>query len=195
MKISPTLVRGGLAAAFVAAAVMTVPGNVEHVAQAFEPSPLDKLVDDAAQRLKTADPVAAFKYRTGGAVDDPVREQHVIDSVVATANAAHVDSSFVRAVFRDQIDATDSLEHSRFAQWKIDPSSAPTDAPDLASSREVIDSLNSAIVDEIAQQWPILHGSTCRTDLEDAKAAAITKEGLDDLYQRALSYAVHRYCG
>ncbi|MGH3641631.1 MAG: chorismate mutase [Mycobacterium sp.] len=169
-------------------------GANEPIAKAEGPGPLAKLVDDAAQRLQTADPVAASKYLTGGAVDDPAREQQVIDSVTKAAIAKHVDPSFVHDVFRDQIDATDSLEHSRFAQWKIDPGSAPRTAPDLSSSRDVINRLNEAMVDDIAEQWNALHANTCPADLEDAQAAAIAGRHLDALYQQALKYAVHRYC-
>jgi chorismate mutase len=158
------------------------------------PGPLTKLIDDAAQRLQTADPVAASKYVTGGAVDDPGREQQVIESVTGAAEAKQVDSQFVHDVFRDQIDATDSLEHSRFAAWKIDPASAPKAAPDLAASRNTIDKLNTAIVDDIADEWIALHASSCRTDLDHARATVVTMRRLDALYQQALSYAVHRYC-
>jgi len=83
-------------------------------------SPLQALVDAAARRLQTADPVAASNFRTGGQVDDPQREQQVIDAVTADAALAHIDAGYVHNVFRNQIDATDSLEHSRFAQWQDD---------------------------------------------------------------------------
>ena len=106
-------------------------------------SPLQALVDAAARRLQTADPVAASKFRTGGQVDDPQREQQVIDAVTADAALAHIDAGYVHNVFRNQIDATDSLEHSRFAQWKLDPASAPASAPDLSASRATIDTLNT----------------------------------------------------
>jgi chorismate mutase-like protein len=72
-------------------------------------SPLQALVDAAARRLQTADPVAASKFRTGGQVDDPQREQQVIDAVTADAALAHIDAGYVHNVFRNQIDATDSL--------------------------------------------------------------------------------------
>jgi chorismate mutase len=163
-------------------------------ARADASGPLTKLIDDAAQRLLTADPVAASKYATGGAVDDPAREQQVLDSVTATAAAKQMDSGFVHDVFRDQIDATDSLEHSRFAAWKIDPGSAPKAAPDLASSRDAIDKLNQAMVEDIADEWVALHAGSCRADLDRAKAAVVTMRHLDAPYQQALSYAVHRYC-
>jgi chorismate mutase len=164
------------------------------VAGAEGPGPLFKLVDDAARRLQTADPVAASKYLTGGAVDDPTREQQVIDSVTDAAVAKHVDQAFVHDVFRDQIDATDSLEHSRFAAWKIDPGSAPRTAPDLSSSRDVINGLNEAMVDDIAEQWNVLHTKTCPADLDVARAAVAAELHLDPLYQKALGYAVHGYC-
>jgi len=164
------------------------------VAAADDPGPLAKLVDDATLRLQTADPVAASKFLTGGAVDDPAREQQVLDAVEGSAAARHLDSAFVHDVFRDQIDATDSLEHSRFAEWKIDPLAAPKAAPDLSASRDAINHLNEAMVDDIAQQWNALHAPTCAGDLARATAAAVAQRHLDPLYEHALDYAVHRYC-
>jgi chorismate mutase len=164
------------------------------IALADDSGPLTKLVDDAAARLQTADPVAASKYLTGGSVDDRAREQQVIDVVTKAATDAHVDPGFVHDVFRDQIDATDSLEHSRFATWKIDPSSAPKTAPDLSSSRDVINALNDAIVQDIAAGWTALHAPTCSTDVGSALAHVVAERHLDALYQQALRYAVHRYC-
>lgn len=55
-------------------------------AAADDADPLLPLVDAAAQRLQTADPVAASKFRSGGAIDDPEREQQVIAAVTADAN-------------------------------------------------------------------------------------------------------------
>lgn len=156
--------------------------------------PLYELVDDAAQRLLTADPVAASKYLTGGAVDDPVREQQVLDSVEGLARANHVDSSFVHEVFRDQISATDSLEHSLFAEWKIDSGSVPKTAPDLTSSRNAINALNQSMVVDLAQQWNALHTAACPADLATAKAAVETQRHLDPTHQRALDYAARHYC-
>ena len=157
-------------------------------------SPLQALVDAAARRLQTADPVAASKFRTGGQVDDPQREQQVIDAVTADATSAHVDAGYVHDVFRNQIDATDSVEHSRFAQWKLDPASAPATAPDLSASRATIDRLNHTIVGEIAKQWSTLHSPSCRADLDAAVDAVAQARNLDPVYRQALAYATHSYC-
>jgi chorismate mutase len=158
------------------------------------PSPLFALVDAAAQRLQTADPVAAVKYKTGSSVDDPQREQQVIDSVAKAAAAKHIDAGYVRAVFRNQIDATDAIEHARFAQWKLDPSAAPATAPDLSDSRATIDRLNQTMVNEIAAHWDSLHAPSCGSDLDNALNAVASVRQLDDLYRRALTYATHSYC-
>jgi chorismate mutase len=190
----PVAAVAGIAVSILSMSLLVTSASEGPVAQAAGPGPLAKLVDDAAQRLQTADPVAAAKYRTGGAVDDPAREREVIDAVTSAATAHNIDPDYVRDVFRNQIDATDSLEHSRFADWKIDPGAAPSEVPDLASSRDTIDRLNTDMVDDIADQWPALHARTCPADLASATAAAVSKEHLDALYQQALNYAVHGYC-
>lgn len=171
------------------AAVAAAPGA------AGEPqSPLVALVDAAAQRLQTADQVAAYKFRTGGPIDDPAREQQVIDSVTAMAQSDHIDPAYVGAVFRNQIDATASVEHTRFAQWKLDPGAAPTTAPELADTRITIDRLNQVMVHEMAAQWNVLHSPACDADLGEAMRSVATSRALDPVYQQALRYATHGYC-
>jgi chorismate mutase len=164
-------------------------------AHAEPENPLIPLVDSAAQRLQSADPVAAYKYRTGGAIDDPKREQQVIEAVTAAAAANHIDPAYVGNIFRNQIDATTSVEYTRFAQWKIDPGAVPATAPDLAETRTTIDRLNQTMVREMAAQWDDLHSPTCAADRDVAVAAVTASRVLDPVYQSALTYATHAYCG
>lgn len=181
--------------AVVAAVVAGMSGSlVAPAAQAEPESPLIPLVDAAAQRLQTADAVAAYKYRTGGAVDDPKREQQVIDSVTAAAGANNIDPAYVGNIFRNQIDATTSVEYTRFAQWKIDPGAVPATAPDLAETRLTIDRLNQTMVREMAARWDALHAPTCAADREAAVTAVTDSRALDPVYQTALAYATHAYC-
>ena len=156
--------------------------------------PFYQLVDTAAQRLATADPVAAAKWINGGPLTDPARANQVLDSVAADATAHGIDPEYVRTVFTDQIAATEGVEYTRFGQWKFDPATAPTTAPDLAQSRSQIDGFNKALVDEIALHWNSLHSQGCGRDLEDAKAAVVAARTLDPLYQQALSSATRSYC-
>jgi chorismate mutase len=164
-------------------------------ARGDDANPLVALVDAAAQRLQTADPVAATKWIKGGSIEDPPRVEQVLSTVASDAKRRGVDSGYVRRIFTDQIDATTGVEYTRFGQWKLDPGSAPAQAPDLTASRDVIDRLNTEMVDQIAAQSPVLHSADCARILGDAKAAVAGARTLDPLYRQALDYSTHSYCG
>ena len=168
--------------------------SVATPAAADSPEPLHELIDAAAQRLQTADPVAANKWLTGGAITDPARVRVVLDQVSTEAQSNGVASDFVTEVFTDQIDATEGIQYSRFAGWKFDPATAPTSAPDLSASRSVIDGLNHRMVGEIAAQWPLLHSPACAGELAAAKTTVAAERGFDDLYRAALDAATRSYC-
>ncbi|BBY82050.1 chorismate mutase [Mycolicibacterium pulveris] len=163
-------------------------------AQADPVSPLYRLVDTAAQRLATAEPVAAAKWLHGGPITDPSRAGAVLDAVAADAAARGIDQRYVRTIFADQIDATEGIQYTRFGQWKLEPASAPTVAPDLSQSRTQIDGFNRTMVEEIAQQWNWLHSPGCAATLTDATDAVAAARTLDPLYRHALSAATRSYC-
>lgn len=156
--------------------------------------PFQQLVDAAAQRLATADQVAAAKWINGGPVTDKARADQVLDSVAADATAHGIDPQYVREVFTDQIAANEGVQYTRFGQWKFDPGAAPASAPDLAETRTQINGLNKTLVDEIALHWNSLHSQGCNQDMSDAKAAVVAARGLDPLYQQALTSATQSYC-
>ena len=163
-------------------------------ARAEASSPLFALVDAAAGRLSTADPVAANKWTTGGPITDPPRVQQVLGAVGADAAALGIDSEQVRRIFSDQIDATEAIEYSRFAQWKLNPAGAPGQAPDLSSSRATIDGYNRTMVGELAAHWALLHSSECAARLAEARTAVADTRKLDELYRQALTVATRSYC-
>src|SRR5258705_6921753 len=141
-------------------------------ARGDDANPLLELVDAATQRLQTADPVAASKWKTGGSIEDPQRVEQVLRSVSADATGRGVDVDYVRRIFTDHIDATEAIEYTRFAQWKLDPASSPAVAPDLAASRATIDRLNGEMVEQAALNWSVLHSPNCTAALDNAKTAA-----------------------
>jgi chorismate mutase len=157
--------------------------------------PLFRLVDTAAQRLQTADPVAAVKWIKGGSIEDPARVDEVLATVGSQAQNAGADPVFVRKVFTDQIHATEGIEYLRFSQWKFDPAAAPTTAPDLSQSRTAIDGFNRTMVAELAAQQGVLRGPGCATAVDAARAEVTTIRQLDPLYQHALAAATKNYCG
>lgn len=112
----------------------------------------------------------------------------------ADAESLSVPTDYVTAVFTDQIDATEAIQYSRFSWWKLNPATAPAVAPDLSSSRALIDGLNHRVVGEIAGQWPVLHSPECPARLDAAKAAVATARGLDPLFLQALDAATRAYC-
>jgi chorismate mutase len=185
--------RGRVLAALGALAVL-VATPVAPPARADSTSSLTELVDAAAQRLQTAEPVAAFKWRTRGAIEDPGRVQQELTKLAAGATSQHVDPNYVTQVFGNQIDATEAIEYSRFADWKLDPSSVPAGSPDLSASRSTIDGLNQAMLGQIVVDWDLLHSPACPAQLDAARGDVVRSRQLDGLYQRALALATQSYC-
>jgi chorismate mutase len=179
---------------FLAGTVLTGLIGTAPAAHADDPSPLYRLVDTAAQRLQTADPVAAFKWVKGGPIDDPPRSRQVVDSVGADATKQGIDPQPVRTIFTDQVHATEGIEYTRFGQWKLDPAAAPTTAPDLSASRAAIDGFNHQMVTEMALHRDSLRGPECGQQRDDAVRAVVMERQLDPLYQQALTFATHSYC-
>ena len=157
--------------------------------------PLFRLVDTAAQRLQTADPVAAVKWIKGGSIEDPARVDEVLAAVGSQAQNVGANPAFVRKVFTDQIHATEGIEYLRFSQWKFDPAVAPTTAPDLSESRTAIDGFNRTMVTELAAQQGILQSPGCVPALDAARTHVTASRHLDPLYQEALTAATRSYCG
>lgn len=190
MRVSGCLRRCavGLCTAVALAVTPTAP------ARADDANPLFELVDAAAQRLQTAEPVAASKWLTGGSIEDPQRVEQVLAAVSADATDRGVDGGYVRRIFTDQIDATEAIEYTRFAQWKLDPVAAPGVAPDLAVSRATIDRLNTAMVEQVARQSSVLGSPDCSGTLDDARTAVTDARTLDSFYQQALSFSTRSYC-
>jgi chorismate mutase len=163
-------------------------------ARADSASPLTALVDAAAQRLQIAEPVAAYKWNKHGAVEDPARVQQELVKLGDEAVAEQVDRDYVTRVFGDQINATEAIEYSRFANWKLNPAGAPADSPELSASRSMIDTLNQMMLTQIFTNWGPLHSPDCAAQLDAARGGVVQSRQLDDLYRQALSSATQSYC-
>lgn len=169
-------------------AMLVAPGRADSA------SPLTPLVDAAAQRLQVAEPVAAYKWNQQGAIEDPVRVQQELARLGDEADAEHVDRDYITGVFGDQIGATEAIEYSRFADWKLNPASAPGGSPDLSASRSAIDAFNRTMLTQIVANWSLLHSPECVAQLGAARSGVIRDHQLDSLYQKALSSATQSYC-
>jgi chorismate mutase len=168
--------------------------SVAPVASADEPGPLYQLVDTAAQRLLTANPVAAFKWVKGGSIEDKARADQVLDAAATDARNRGLDEDFVRRAFENQIHATEGVEYTLFGQWKFDPAHAPTSAPELSQTRTAIDGFNRALVTEMVNQRVVLFSGSCGQVLDAARSAVAQDRALDPFYRHALDVATSTYC-
>lgn len=169
-------------------------GLAPPAARGDDAAPLTALVDAAAQRLQIAEAVAAYKWNSHGAVEDPARVGQELARLGDQAVGQHLDRDYVTRLFGDQIRATEAIEYSRFADWKLNPADAPPGAPDLAASRSAIDALNQTMLTAVRTDWDLLHSPTCIPQLDAARTGVIAARRLDDLYQRALGSATRSYC-
>ena len=186
--------RAAQAVAMVLAAVAAMLLVGSKPSRADGTTPLAELVDAAAERLQIAEPVAAVKWSTRAAVEDPARVQQELEKLGADASAQRVDPGYVARVFTDQIHATEAIEYARFADWQRNPSDAPAAPPDLSASRSAIDGLNQTMLTQIVHEWDLLHSPACAPQLDTARNVVIRSRRLDTLYQQALSSAIESYC-
>jgi len=157
-------------------------------------NPLAELVDAAAGRLQVADDVAAVKWRTGGAIEDPVRVQQQLAQLADDAARNDLDPAYVQRIFGDQIAATEAVEHHRFAQWKLDPATAPASAPELAASRARIDGFNREMLTQIGLRRQQLHSPECAALLDEAVREVSAARRLGEFEHGALTSATREYC-
>jgi chorismate mutase len=78
---------------------------------------LQPLVGASAERIHLARQVALAKWDSGAAVEDLVREQQVIQSVIKAAPQRALDESFVANFFRAQIEANKTVQYVLLADW------------------------------------------------------------------------------
>ncbi|MGW3275346.1 gamma subclass chorismate mutase AroQ, partial [Streptomyces kronopolitis] len=137
------------AGAAAAAPVATVPAAAPAPSAAPAHSPygqLRPLAALSAERLATADVVAAAKYGTGSPIDDPAREQEVLNSVAEQARQLGADPAATTRIFRDQIEANKVVQRGLYRQWDANPAQAPTERPDLQEVRKEINRINGELV-------------------------------------------------
>lgn len=157
---------------------------------------LTSLVGLAAERLLLADKVAAAKFGTTTPIEDPVREQQVLDRAAPLAVDAGVDPEVTVEFFRAQIEMNKVVQRGLYDVWTRHPERAPTERPDLATEvRPELDRIAVGLVSELAATQA-LRGPTaaCRLSLLLAGARADRTYRLDPLHERALWGATAPVC-
>ncbi|MGW4245986.1 gamma subclass chorismate mutase AroQ [Nocardia sp. NPDC004722] len=169
-------------------------------AQADPPAPLDHLVALVAERLDTADTVAAVKWSAALAdgsqptIDDPVREAQVYDAMAQLGADKGLPAARVREIFTAQIDANKIVQRGLVTQWQYGLTAPGSPAGGLGPVRAVIDRVNTEIIDELAADRTELARPGCPARLADSVLATVRATGSDPLHQAALVRAVLPLC-
>jgi chorismate mutase-like protein len=156
---------------------------------------LGALTDLVIERLRVSDDVAASKFGTDQPIDDPVREQQVLDQVRNQADALGLDPDAATAFFQDQITASKVVQKGLFARWTAHPDEAPTTRPDLGQIRTRLDQLTAALLQQLEATVDVrTEPTSCTVQLTLAVGSAVVLERPDTLHRRALGTAVHSVC-
>ena len=153
---------------------------------------LEPLVGSAADRVALSDQVAAAKWGTDSPIEDPEREQQVLDGVAADAAELGLDPEEAKRVFRDQIEASKLVQRGLHARWTAHPDQQPTQRPDLGEIRPELDRLGDEILRALRDTEELRDGPSCPGDLLGAYAHAAS--GLDVLHQAGLGRAIPSIC-
>ncbi|MFC5827359.1 chorismate mutase [Nonomuraea insulae] len=173
--------------------------NAESVSSTVETTkPLGRLgplTDVVIERIRVSDDVAASKFGTDSPIEDPVREEQVLEQVRKQADAAGVDPDAAVAFFRDQIIASKVVQKGLFARWTAHPEEAPTTRPDLGQIREQLDRLTTDLLQELKNTEQLRDKPiACTAQLALATGSGAALERLDTLHRQALRAATHSVC-
>ncbi|GIJ45208.1 chorismate mutase [Virgisporangium aliadipatigenens] len=164
--------------------------------QATSHGGLTALVGLSAERILVADKVAAAKFGTTSPIEDPAREQVVLDQAASLAAAAGLDVEETVAFFRAQIESSKLVQRGLFDLWTAHPELAPTERPDLATEvRPILDRITGQFIAELSATER-LRGRTvrCHVSLVAAERSADRRYHLDRLHERALWGAIEPVC-
>ncbi|MER6143390.1 chorismate mutase [Streptomyces sparsogenes] len=187
----------GSAAATGPASVSASVSATASVSAGAQARPYDRLLpvaDLSAQRLLTADQVAASKWGTDSPIDDPVRERQVLEAVAAQARDLGADPEATVRVFRDQIEANKLVQRGLFRRWDADPAQAPTERPDLSKVRLEINRINGELVRALADSAGARAERSCAGRLTAAAAHTRHDRRLDALHTAALERSLRSVC-
>ncbi|MFI7414742.1 chorismate mutase [Streptomyces sp. NPDC049627] len=199
--MSSRRLRSALVAACAAAAVSfagTAPAAAHTAAPVRAASVahgLTSLTDLFTERLLLADKVAAAKYDTDKPIDDPVREQQILDDVAARAAGLGLDPDATKAVFRDQIEANKLVQRGLYARWDAHPEERPTERPDLVKEvRPALDRITTRLLDTLKDTQRLRTSPSCEPRLGVAALRSAYGHELDALHGEGLVRALPSVC-
>lgn len=162
--------------------------SLPHPAQAQHASDprLLRLLSLMQQRLNLAQDVAMYKWNAKAAIDDPVREQQILDALAQQAPQYGLAPKQAQDFFAVQIVAGKMIQRALFAEWTSKSQAPFGNPPDLKTKiRPALDKLTIELLTALAEVQPVLQGKDSRQAVELAAADASLRTGA--------SYAVPGY--
>ncbi|MFZ3597604.1 chorismate mutase [Streptomyces sp. BH104] len=160
-----------------------------------DPRALAAITSLATERLALADKVAAAKYGTDAPIDDPAREQQILDDVAGRSADLGIDPAFARSVFRDQIEANKVVQRGLYARWDAHPEQRPTERPDLAKEvRPQLDRITTRLLDALREVAATRTSPACTPLLTASALHDAHARGFDALHLKALARALPSVC-
>ncbi|KAF1043645.1 MAG: Secreted chorismate mutase [Herbaspirillum frisingense] len=126
---------------------------------------VNQLLSLQKTRLDVAAPVARSKWNSHAPIDDPAREQAILDDVAARAQKMGLDAQWARRFFQDQFDAGKIVQRDLHRQWQLERRPPFATPPDLAREvRPVLDRLTPELLAALSR----LDGHWCDPAVRDA---------------------------
>jgi chorismate mutase len=159
------------------------------------PGSFVEMTDTSAERVLVGDKVAAAKFGTPAPIDDPAREQVVLDNVRNLSAQMGVDADRAVVIFRDQIEANKVVQRGLYALWTAHPELAPTERPDLVTEvRPILDRITVELLEQIKATQRLHTDPSCDGRLNAAEHVVSNHLDLDQLHRSALERATNNFC-
>jgi chorismate mutase-like protein len=122
------------------------------------------LSDLIERRLALMEEVSRAKWNNGSAIEDPEREQKVLQDVESKAKQVGLPSQWVQHFFRLQIEAAKLVQYQLFSQWRSSDQTSFSKTMDLNSQiRPQLDQITAAILAALKSNWPAVKAEPIRS--------------------------------
>jgi chorismate mutase len=156
---------------------------------------LDVITDLVVQRLTLGREVAAIKYASGLPIDDPAREQEMLESVDRALRGIRLYQQSGKQFFPDQIEASKVIQRGLHQRWQLHPDEIPAVRRDLPEIRVELDSINAQMIRQFQcmNEVPYLERQDAGDLLINRYFAALPTWQLPRLHQAAALFALRSF--
>ncbi|MFZ3002830.1 MAG: gamma subclass chorismate mutase AroQ [Undibacterium umbellatum] len=150
-----------------------------------------RLLSLMQQRLDLAQDVAMYKWNTRAAIDDPVREQQILDALAQQAPQYGLEPKLAQDFFAAQIIAGKMIQTALFTEWMSKSQAPLSNPPDLKTHiRPALDQLTPQLLISMAEAQPVLQAKDSQQAVKLAAADASMPKKTVPGYMAAWEYAL-----